>query len=433
MKKTFAFLLALVIAMGMFVSYGAASAEGEPVTITFMGWEASPLETESVMNGIALFESENPGIKVEYSPINGDYAQKLLTMMAGDAAPDTFFCGAAEYRSFQQKGVLMDLTDRFHAELSLDEFIPSSASIMSIDGHIYGVSSCTVSAAIYYNKDLFDQAGIEYPPMDPAQAWTWDEFVEKAVALTKANEDGSVDVYGAYGVENADPRMALLYAAGAQYYTDDFSACAVDTQVFRDTLNQILELRTVHKAAPQAAILDNMGISGAQMLQTGKIAMLFDGSWCLQELANMGFNVGVGCLPKMNGAEVATTLGQAHVHSAWSKTTHPDEAWKFLRFLSSEEYQTDLVKAGLWMPNRTSMYTEEGIKTWWTEEVYGAGYEAMCPFFRDAMAYQSALTPKSKTITLINDALDLFFSDEGYDMELMISELVPEVDNELSR
>ena len=124
MKKT-CLLLVLALLATLLGSVPAALAEKEPVTITFMGWEASPLETESVLNGIKLFESKNPDIKVEYTPINGTYAEKLLTMIAGDAAPDTFFMGMGEYRNFQEKGVLLDLTDYFNAEYKLDDFIPS--------------------------------------------------------------------------------------------------------------------------------------------------------------------------------------------------------------------------------------------------------------------------------------------------------------------
>lgn len=433
MKKT---CLLLVIAL-LATMLGAIPAFAEaPTTITFMGWEASALETESVLNGIKMFEEKNPDIKVEYTPINGTYSEKLLTMIAGDAAPDTFFMGTGDYRNFQIKGVLMDLTDRFNEEYTLDEFIPSSIAVMQIDGRIYGVSSCTVSPAIYYNADIFDAAGVEYPPKDPAKAWTWEQFVENCQKLTKVAEDGTVETFGVYGTENADPRMALYYAAGGTYYNDDLTEAAVDNDIFRKVMADILALRDEYKVAPQASLLMEQGasgMSGAQMLQTGKIAMLLDGSWAMQELASLGFRVGVGCLPKVNGAEVASTLGQAHVHSAWTKTKHPDEAWRFLSFLSSAEYQTDLVRSGLWMPNRTAMYEPEGIDGWYNKDVYGEGYEAMIPYFRDAAVYQTALQPKTKANTVINDELNLYFSAEGQDMDLTIQNITDNVAAELRR
>lgn len=430
--KRLSWMLVLAVIVSVLIGLPVTRAEGT-VELSFMGWEASPLETESVLKGIELFESGNPDIKVSYNPINGEYAQKLLTMIAGDAAPDTFFMGTDQYRNFQLKGVLMDLTAYFDKEYVIDDFIPSSAEIMQIDGKIFGVSSCTVCPAIYYNADLFDAAGVAYPPKDPAKAWTWEEFVEAAKALTQYNEDGSINVFGVYGAENDYPRTGLYFAAGGKYLTDDLTAAAVDNDIFRDVMTRILELRTVHNVAAQAAVLENMGMSGAQMLQTGKVAMLMDGSWCMQELANMNFNVGVGCLPKMGDNEVATTIGQAHVHSAWVGTKHPDEAWRFLSFLSSEAYQTDLVKAGLWMPNRTSMYTPEGIAKWYDKAVYGEGYDQMAPFFQNAITVQTALNPVTKANDAILNELNLYFSSEGQDLELTVENITTNVNDALSR
>lgn len=426
----------LLVAVLMLVSISPVAVAEDPITITFMGWEASPLETESVLKGIALFESLNPDIKVQYTPINGTYAEKLLTMIAGDAAPDTFFMGMGEYRQFQEKGVLLDLTDYFNAEYELNEFIDSSRQLMSIDGRIFGVSSCTVSPAIYYNADLFDEAGIDYPPKDPTEAWTWDEFVEVAKKLTKTNADGSIEQFGVYGAENQDPRLALYYSAGGTYYNEDLTEAAVDNDIFRSVMSNILSLRTEHKVSPQASLLMEQGasgMSGAQMLQTGKIAMLLDGSWAMQELASLDFNVGVGCLPKMGENDIAKTVGQAHVHSAWIKTEHPEEAWRFLSFLSSPEYQTDLVRSGLWMPNRTSMYDAANVDSWYNKDVYGEDYDLMIPFFRDAMPYQTSMTSKAKANQIINDELNLFFSAEGQDMEMTIQNITDGVASEMRR
>ena len=134
---------------------------------------------------------------------------------------------------------------------------------------------------------------------------------------------------------------------------------------------------------PSSSTLTNVGMSGAQMLQTGKIAMMADGSWALQELATLGFNVGMAVLPKT--MRRSTTHGQAHVHAAWAKTQHPEEAWKFLKFMSGDEYQTGLIKSGLWMPNKTNLYSEEGVKTWYDEKVHTPAYLDMLSYFMDAL------------------------------------------------
>ncbi|WP_199621836.1 ABC transporter substrate-binding protein [Paenibacillus alkalitolerans] len=392
---------------------GSGGGDGKTVTLKFMGWEASPLETESVKKGLDKFMKEHPNIKVEYQPVPGaQYSQKLLTMLAGNAAPDVFFLGATDYRSFQERDVLLDLTPMFETEMSIDDFIPSSATIMSIDGKIYGVSSCTVSPVLYYNKDIFDKANLPYPPSDPAKAWTWSEFRDAAKKLT-VTEGGKVTQYGFFGLESFYMTGAMLFSNGAELFNEDGTQMRVNSPQAKEVLQAVLDLRLKDGASPTAKTLESIGMSPAQMLQTGKVAMMVDGSWALQELAAMKFPVGVASLPKFQEAK---THGQAHVHSAWAKTKHPKEAWELVKFLSSEEYQIDLISAGLWMPNRKSLYTEEGIAKWYNDKVHPEGFKELIPFFRDAEPYPFALIRHNKVNSIITEETDkLWYSGQSAD------------------
>ena len=76
------------------------------------------------------------------------------------------------------------MDDYFYQALKLEDFIPMDQDKMLVDGKIYGTSSCVVAPVLYYNKDLFDKAGPPYPPSNPEEAWTWDEFLEIAKQLT---------------------------------------------------------------------------------------------------------------------------------------------------------------------------------------------------------------------------------------------------------
>ena len=133
---------------------------------------------------------------------------------------------------------------------------------------------------------------------------------------------------------------AAIYSNNGLIFSEDYSKLDMGPKA-QEALTKILELRTVHKVSPPAAFLEQSGMNAAQMLQTGRVAMVADGSWALQELAKMNFSVGVGVLPIM---ERPITAGTAHLHSIWSGTKHPEEAWKLVEFLSSEEYQIGLVE-----------------------------------------------------------------------------------------
>lgn len=404
------------------------SSKDGPVTLKFMGWEASPLETESVKNGIKKFEETHPNIKVEYTPVPGDqYASKLLTMMAGDAPPDVFFLGSVDYRAFQERGVLLDLSTYFENDLSIDDFIPSSADIMQIDGNIYGVSSCTVSPVLYYNKEIFDKAGVPYPPSNPDEAWTWDKFASVAQDLT-VKEGKKITQFGTYGFETLANTVAAITENDGSIFNDEYSAANMNSQQTKDVLEAILALKK-DGVSPEAKLLEESGMSASQMLQTGKIAMLIDGSWSLQQLSQMDFPVGVAALPKFTQA---VTNGQAHVHAASVNTEYPDEAWEFISFLSSEDYQIDLINEGLWMPNRASLYTEEGIDKWFNEKVHPAGFKELVPYFQAANVDPFAKIGKNQVDDIMIEELDKFWYD-NQPVEDVLANIDRRVNEELTK
>lgn len=383
----------------------AAASDGEVVELTFMGWEASPMETASVTNGIKIFEELHPNIKVTYtSGLSGtEYTAKLLSSAASNTLPDIMFMQSTDYRTFASKGIIMDITDRFDTEFPLSDFIDSSAQIMDINGKVYGVSSCTVMPIIYYNKDIFDAAGIEYPSSDPNDCWTIDEFRDIAKKLT------TDEIYGCYGFESDGMWPALTNANNGHYFSEDYTAANFDTKENREVFEVIKALRVEDGSAPDAATLESVGMSAAQMLQTGKVAMLCDGSWALQELAATGMNLGMAPLPSFANA---SSSGQAHLHCISAKTSHPEEAWEFIKFLSGEEYQGDLIRSGLWMPNRHSWYTEEGLDKWYNEEVHQDCYMEMLDYFANAQADERAFQMNNACADAIKEEIELYLKED---------------------
>lgn len=419
-KKTiFSILLIFLI---LLVSFNVMA---EEVTLKFMGWEASPLETESVKQGLEEFMKQNPNIKVEYTPVAGDYRAKLLTMMAGNAAPDVFFIAADYYNSFQERGVLYDLTEYFNQSMNIEEFIPLTREKMLLDGKIYGISSCNVSPVLFYNKNIFDEAGLAYPPSDPDKAWSWDKFVDIAQQLTIEN-NGRVQQYGAYGfrVDWGWIFPVMVHSNGGRVFNDDYTELLLDSPEAKEALIEIKNLQTTYGAAPQAAVLEQSGMNAAQMLQTGRVAMLAEGSWALQQLSDMNFPVGIGVLPKFNKP---STVGQAHLHSVWSKTDYPDEAWKLVKFLSSQKYQNKLINSGLWLPNRMDMYKEENFDTWMNPEVYPEDFENIVKYFTEYGELWPAVKAPSEAWDIINEELDNFFQGDE-DIDNVIARMKERVD-----
>jgi multiple sugar transport system substrate-binding protein len=206
---------------------------------------------------------------------------------------------------------------------------------------------------------------------------------------------------------------AEILSNGGKLFNQDGTKMAINTPETKEVLQSVYDLRVKYGAAPMAKTLESIGMKANQMLQTGKVAMVVDGSWGLQELATMGFPVGVAALPKFKDA---VTHGQAHVHSAAAKTKHPKEAQELLKFLSSEEYQVQNIKEGLWMPNRKSLYTEEGIKKWYNKSVHPESFMTLVNFFKDAQPYPFPMITQNKVNDIITEETDkLWYAGQSVD------------------
>lgn len=397
---------------------GASGASEEVVTISFMGW-GNPGEDEGVRNAIAVFEEETPNIKVTWLHTPENYAEKFLANVAAGTPPDTAFVGSDVYRTYIRDGLLLDITDYLELDPLLsqeDYFIePQETERCTVDGRWYGIGSCWVAPHIYYNAEIFEEEGIEPPSNDPDEAWEWDHFVEVARMLTR-DVNGNHPGDSGFDVENVD-RWGITwdYANGTTlaavanindvtWIDPETLKINIDSPAGIEAIQNLADLMLVHYVMPQSSTFQGLGMTNTQMLDTGKLAMAVDGSWALDWMKEMGPKLGTAVLPKMS--RVATNM-QAHLHSGLSASPHPDEAWAWVRFLSTPFYQTQFCRTGLWLPSQTALMTEEGLQEWITEGVHPTDYYKIATEYlpRFGMVlYQPIGYPRATSV--LNPALD---------------------------
>lgn len=360
----------------------AASAAQEQVQISMMGW-GSPLEKANVETGLQAFQEQNPDITVEWIHVPDDYATKLKTALAGGTPPDVYWL--SNPRDYIARNVVMDVTEQIAADPVLgapDYFIqPQEEVRCTVNNQWYGIGSCWVLSHLYYNVDLFEQAGIEPPSPDPANAWTWDEFLDVARQLTvdsaglHPDDEGfnadDIQQWGIFWPTYYIQRDALVFSNGGESFTDAYE-CKLGEPEAVEAIQALADLTNVHHVAPQSSASAAMGMDQMQMLASGKVAMLADGSWALQDIAQMGFSYGCAVLPML---KEPATGAMAHLHVIHSSTDQPEASWKLLAYLSSDDYQRGLCQVGLWLPSHTSLLTEEGLASWLTPEIHPEGYE----------------------------------------------------------
>jgi multiple sugar transport system substrate-binding protein len=360
----------------------------DAVNITFGGW-GGVAEDEGVKAAIQVFMEENPGIAVEWqhTPAAGDYMQVLYTNFAAGTAPDTGFVVSDAYESLRHQGLLMDITDLIKGDSLLGQenyFLEPQESNRCADanGRWHGIGSTWVAHHLYYNAALFDEIGVEPPGFQDDQIWDWDTFIEIAKQLTVDANGRHPDDSG-FDADNIQrwaidwplwwmPIGAAIGSNGGSFITED-GLLGLDSPEALEAMQNLQDLIYVHHVAPRTAAMSDLGMTNTQMIDSGRLAMGADGSWALSWMnpSLVSVPLGTGALPKM---KQPASLMQAHFHSVFAHTQHPDEAWQWVRFLATPFYTEQFIKVGLWLPSQSAQLTEDGIAKWNTEGIHPENY-----------------------------------------------------------
>ena len=329
-------LLALMLALGACVapaadSGGQPAADG-PVTVTWAFW-GSPEEKASHERVAEAFMAEHPDIQIElFHEPWGDYFTKVQALWAGGDSsliPDVLFLWPTP--RYAAEGVLENLDPWIEQSgYNLDDYWPALLESASYDGSVYGFPRDIGFSVLYYNKDLFDAAGVDYPTAE----WTWDDLTAAAEALTVKDANGRVTQYG-LAMEGG--KFAEWVNQNMGTILDDMrnpSTCLMDQpealggiQFFSDLMNNGYAMRD--------ADLSQAG-GDAAVFQSGQAAMIIQNSSRISgfNAAEMNYDVAVVPIPA-GGQRWSSAGGAAWVMSAGSD--NKDAAWTFLEWLQSSE------------------------------------------------------------------------------------------------
>lgn len=299
-------------------SSNSSSSDDNTLTVSYWDDEMQPIKD---------FIKANPDIKVKQIRVPGDdYNTKLNQMIVGGTAPDVMLTQEADYVRFAKNGVTMKLDDKLK-DLGIDksDFQPAVTDIANqVDGY-YGFPQGFATEIMYYNKDMFDAAGVAYPTDD----WTWDDYTAAAEKLTKA--DGSQ--YGSDSPTFNGVWYSLIGAAGDKVVDNGKLS-------FGNGLKKTLEFQknlVDNKWQPQPA----SGSKVSDMFAAGKAAMTLGGTWLVSTYKDVDFKWDIATIPTAPGAKKYNSL---HT-SFWAinaKTKHSAAAEKLVKFLMSKEGQKSM-------------------------------------------------------------------------------------------
>ena len=286
---------------------------------------------------IAAFEAANPDVLVQLEAVAGsDYYTRLLTQIAAGDAPDIIQIGDDAVPMFVSKGGFLPLDDYITGAYPFDTsiYLPGMLDPGKYQGKQYFLPKDFSTIALYYNKKIFDEYGVDYPTDD----WTWDDLLAAAQELTKDTDgDGNTDVWGVQLTANWTTGFEYwVAAAGGRLISEDGTTYVgyMDSPETIAAVQFYSDLYNKYKVAPPPADF-NLWAGGNPEFETGKAAMRIFGRWPQTGLRSNP-NVDLGVVEAPAGAVEANVLFWGGF-GIFSGSKNPEAAWRFLQFYTGAE------------------------------------------------------------------------------------------------
>lgn len=334
MRKNYLKTYSILIAATMATSLSACSsgsnsdstaAEDGDVTLEFYIWsDEEPYMTEVV----DTYNEMTDGVTVDLISIaNEDYDDKMKVMLSANSDADIVDVRSlGQLTQYKDAGVLLDLSSYIsESNFDISPYGPAWDQTFT-DGFISALPTRTTCWMLFYNKDIFDEAGITMP-----EQLTWEEYAELTKELTK--EDKSQ-----YGGFYCDWEMfdALANQNGTYLNDDDIS----DVQASLEFINRLYNVDESHVPLNQVqGAADTLYLAD---FENGVTATVINGEWMISMLqadideGKTDVNWGIAPMPISEGMEPGTTWGGFQYAGITSSCEHPQEAYDFLEYLCSE-------------------------------------------------------------------------------------------------
>lgn len=291
---------------------------------------------------VAEFNKVYPDITITLEPNTWDeYWTKLEAGATGGSIADVFWMNGPNITKYVNGDILMPIDDYLkNSSLDTKNYPSGLVEMYNIDGAQYALPKDFDTIGVWYNKALFDEAGVEYPTDD----WTWEDMAKKAEELTKA--DGSVYGIGApydtqVGIYNTIP------ACGGYVISDDKKTSGYELPETQAGIQCWVDLQEAG-VSPSAASLQETA-AGVQFL-SGRLAMCWGGSWMVAQVMDSDIKdtVDVVELPSINGKKATVIHGLGNC--IYKDTKNPEAAWAWVEFLAGEKANVLSAETGAAIP-----------------------------------------------------------------------------------
>jgi multiple sugar transport system substrate-binding protein len=357
MKKLFMMVVLGFCGITMIFGGGKQQAGGanaqKPVALEILIWNDQEPYIRAVIE--AYQKTKNTQFNITTVPADSEeYDNKLTVMLSGNANVDILGVkGTAQLTQYRDTGSLLEITDRIkQSPLDISRYGAIYSNITR-DGRYFALPMRSTCWVLYYNRKMFDDAGIKYPGQ-----MTWNEYGELAKALTKGERTNKI--WGGYWV--AWPGVLNFFASQQNSYLTDenLSPLKANLELFNRFYN-------VDKSHMSVAEMSSTGSNWLGEFENGNAAMLPNGEWVigsiLQDEAAGKTNVQweIAPMPVPDDVAPGTTIGSLEFMGINAASKNKDEAFEFLSFLCGEQGAEIYASMGL-IPGYSSDKTSAAFK-----------------------------------------------------------------------
>ena len=383
----------------------------EPTTVVFLTWKPNQPEVWDTV--IHDFHQKNPGIriKVQVGPHSSTEYHAIVAqrLKNRDASVDVFFMDVIWPPEFANAGWALNLTSRFPVQ-EQNKFLPGPITANTYHGRIYGVPCYIGAGLFYYRKDLLKKYNFKPPE-------SWEEMLTQGQVIIQGEDNPGLHIYSAQFKQYEGlvcDMMEFIWSNGGGVVDHRTGKAILDEPAAVNAIAFVRD-RIIGKAAPRGASNYEEPESLDLFIQ-GKA--VFHRNWPYAwavandpKKSKVAGKIGVGSLPAFPGYSSASTLG------GWQfginrYSRHPEEAWRFIQFMTSHEIQKVLALKASLAPTRRSVYQDPEIQK---KRAY---LKAFLPAFEKARP-----RPLSPVYPMISQELQRFFSQAIVERESDLSEM----------
>jgi multiple sugar transport system substrate-binding protein len=327
-----------------------------------------PEQTAIYRESLNDYLAEHPEVRwrMEVIPSRA-IRQKFLTGIDAGHAPDVVnlhWRSTPQAASTEQLLALDSLLIRDGIER--DDFYPVGLRAYSYHGQLFGMPLKGSTVTGFYNRDIFDRYGVEYPTRD----WTWEEMLAKAKKLTIDEDgDGLPDIYGLSPYDIAN----YVWSGGGRFvrWEDGRWMSNLDDPVTIEAVRFYVSLFTRHNVCPPRPGIRNEAPMSTYTFDAGRIAIELSGPWLIPDYQFLDrFEWDTLLFPKGPAGRNTRYAGTGLV--IWKGTRRPEEAWRLVKHMTGPVATAKMAKLGSDMPPLRAVAQEAFVnpETHWEEEVF---------------------------------------------------------------